>query len=246
MAATPAARKRASTSLRTLFARTAICIAVLFISAPVLTCAALAQAPSTPATPSAKLRVLGEERPGKTDPLQNPARYKLFADDAIFLPAAKNLRPMEVTLRPAEPNLKNWIVRIEDTGNCTGGGRRYARGRIASAESDQIICVTEGEVTMLDPPRRFLLPDAASTPGRAVSVAVGDLDRFVDEKGVRHDKVVVSYQRQDGRQRLYVLDHNLAPIAHWDAPPRSGYQSAVAIGDFTGLGVGSIVLGLAA
>ena len=208
--------------------------------------AALAQSPITPTTPYAKLRVISDERPGKTDPVQNPARYKLFADDAVYLPAAKNQRPMEVTLRPGNPNLKDWTVQIEDTGHCAAGGRRYARGRIASPQSDQIICVTEGEVTMLNPFRRFILPDAASTPGRAVSVAVGDLDRFVDENGVRHDEVVVSYQRHDGRQRLYVLDQHLAPMAYWDAPPRSGYQSAVAIGDFTGLDPGAIVLALAA
>lgn len=246
MAAIHARRKRASTSLRSLSAHAAICIVLLLVGAPAPISAALAQTPIAPTTPYAKLRVISEERPGKTDPVQNPARYKLFSDDAVYLPAAKNQRPVEVTLRPGNPNLKDWTVQIEDTGHCATGGRRYARGRIASPENDQIVCVTEGEVTILNPFRRFILPDAASTPGRAVSVAVGDLDRFVDENGIRHDEVVVSYQRHDGRQRLYVLDQHLAPMAHWDAPPRSGYQSAVAVGDFTGLDPGAIVLALAA
>jgi len=75
------------------------------------------------------------ERPGKTDPVQNPARYKLFSDDAIYLPAAKN--QMEVTLRRAEANLKNWIVQIEDTGHCATGGRPRQSGEERDPRRDR-------------------------------------------------------------------------------------------------------------
>src|SRR6266850_1494608 len=108
MAAIPAGRKRASTSLRSLSAHATIRIVLLLAGAAASISAALAQAPATPPTPYATLRVLSEERPGKTDPVQNPARYRLFSDDAVYLPAAKNQRPMEVTLRPGNPNLKDW------------------------------------------------------------------------------------------------------------------------------------------
>jgi hypothetical protein len=91
--------------------------------------------------------------------------------------------------------------------------------------------------------------DGTTVFERSVDVAVGDLDKAVDDNGMYHDEIVVArtYQSADGKSgfAIDVLDKDLNTIgsdAFYSGAPQS--LVAVAIGDFDGDGYLEVAAGM--
>lgn len=187
---------------------------------------------------------VADERPGEDNPIQNPSRYTLFADDEVFLPASQNLHPVEVSLAPDNASLQKWTATPRDSPHCRNAARRFAHGRIVTPLRDQVVCASNYRVEVLEPFAAYDLPEAFLVVARPVSVAVGDLDRIVGEDGYFHDEIAVTYQLLGGRIRLQVLDWRLKPLASWQTAGPVYGDAAVAAADLDGDGKMELALAL--
>ena len=92
--------------------------------------------------------------------------------------------------------------------------------------------------------------DGTTVSERSVDVAVGDLDKSVDDNGLYHDEIVVvrTYQSPEGGESGFaidVLDKDLNIIAgNTFYPSTLASRVAVAIGDFDGDGYPEVAAGM--
>jgi hypothetical protein len=121
-----------------------------------------------------------------------------------------------------------------------------ASGRVSDTLRDQVVMVGTDEfagkvdVVLRAASATSAVQDAAqlsavASPGKTigVDVAVGDLDRIVDESGYFHDEIVVLWGPvgTDCRVRIDVLDYSLSVLASATITGCTGRVAAV-IGDF--------------
>lgn len=194
--------------------------------------------------PRVALARVSSERPGLSNPIQNPSRYTLFADDEALLPAQQNLHPVDIELSPQDASLERWNSQAHDSERCRSTARVFAKGRVEDPRRDQVLCATNYEIAFLGSPARYELPGAFLVAGRPTSLSVGDLDRVVDADGVYHDEVVVTYQLMSGNLRLLVLDWKLRPLAAWESPDAVYGGAAVVAADLDGDGRMELALAL--
>lgn len=186
-------------------------------------------------------------RPGEQDPLQNPARLTLFADDEVFLPTSANIANYmwEIGLEAFGGNLFDWrhSERRNETSRCNYPARRIAAGRLADPLREQILCATNYRLDLLGPdPRTLELPDAGLSQGRPVSIAVGDLDRLADDEGVLYPEVAVAYAEIGDRVRILVFDREFEVLTSLLFPSPAFGDTAIAAGDFDGDGRAELVV----
>ena len=166
----------------------------------------------------------GDYRPGATNPVKNPARWCLLAQDYLGdITQNTGLKMMQFWNAPVDDYLQDW--------NLVSGYNDYyvpncnieydpiaaAKGRVITPLKDDafIAYYTTNESNVVKPVVALMSspPDSTSyvIPGdyyagmpkgtfSTIEIATGDIDGVVDEKGERHEEIIIAYRKKKGSE----------------------------------------------
>lgn len=214
-----------------------------------------------------KYAAADSENPGRFDPLRNPRSYNLYSDDEVMVfagqgddtqPQISRISSVKLT---AKGSLTNWTQGTPQprTKTLLRGGRDFqpfdaAAGRVRQDDKDDVVVgfyewqtdsTERVKVAFRGEDGVAIGSPTAKPSNRFVSVAVGDLDRKVDDAGSFHDDVVVVFGGgESGRGptlTLAVLDRTLKPV--WTNQIPGAYLGAlVDVGDLDADGAAEIAV----
>jgi hypothetical protein len=183
--------------------------------------AAVAPAVAADGLKPASLAAKTGERPGETDPINNPKKLTLFQVSTIGLLASQNSASYSdlFDFAAADAQLKQWTLtaqKLQQGDSCLHSQRRrLGHGRVSTPEFEQAVCMTNFGVTLYTSPlkmndgshvtRAFARP-AVDMVGRNFDLAVGELSRRPGEDEKLHQAIVAAYANVDQRLEIDVIE----------------------------------------
>lgn len=161
------------------------------------------------------------ERPGETDPINNPKKLTLFQVSTVGLLASQNSASYSdlFDFAAADAQLKQWTLtaqKLQADDSCQHSQRRrLSHGRVSTPEFEQAVCMTNYGITLYTSPLKindgrhvtltFARP-AADMTGRNFDLAAGELSRRPGQDERPHQAIVAAYANLDQRLEIDVIE----------------------------------------